>query len=141
MCQCAFEINPRNPPVFLFTGLTREVKCLLIVQGETCGPHSPPLPHAPFLRPSPKTTTMGRSVQISILSSLLLRPKSHIFLRCAATSLQNVSIANQRVTRVRHFLLILNLGAPTLVLTNFLKRVDRYWKQVFCRDGRLCHQF
>lgn len=48
----------------------------------------------------PETTTMGRSVQISILSSLLLRPKSHIFLCCAATSSPNVSIANQRVTRL-----------------------------------------
>lgn len=47
-----------------------------------------------------ETTTMGRSVQIFILSSLLLRPKSHIFLCCAATSLQNVSIANQSVTRL-----------------------------------------
>lgn len=42
MCQCAFEINPLNPPVFLFSFFygTHQKSHMFacIVQGTTCGP-------------------------------------------------------------------------------------------------------
>lgn len=54
---------------------------------------------------------------IHLIKSIIKTEKPHFLVLCG-----HVSIANQRVTRL--------LGALTLVLTNVLKHVDRYWKQI-----------
>lgn len=82
MCQCAFEINPQKPHQCFFLQDSLEKLNVCLQYREKHVDLTVLLSHTHTFTTFPKTTTMGCTIQITILSALLLRPQ--MFVRIGA---------------------------------------------------------